>query len=390
MRALYLAFAIPALIAASVPLRPAAPLLDDEVKTARADQAAAEAESKRLDLIAANAKGAADRLAAQQAAAAQAIDAAEARITATQTELRLASARLDQFRVARAVAQRPVSALLAGLAMMGERPPILVLADRGGVDELVKTRILLDSTMPVVRRRAAELAARIASGQRIEAAAADARSALLAGRRDLIARQQHFAALEHKALAASLAAGGAALNAGDRVIAGRETLADMTGPDRASAAAIAAELIAAEPAPARPGATSGAAPEAPFAYDLPVEAEVTRGLAEIDRGGVRSRGIALAARRGSQLTVPADGIVRFAGPFRDYDGVVIIDHGNGWMSLIVNLATPLQAGAAVRRGEPLGRALGEIEVELSHNGQRVSPAIIAGSYDPLSKGEKGG
>ena len=88
--------------------------------------------------------------------------------------------------------------------------------------------------------------------------------------------------------------------------------------------------------------------------------------------------------------MPADGIVRFAGPFRDYDGVVIIDHGNGWISLIVNLATPLQAGAAVRRGEPLGRALGEIEVELSHNGQRVSPAIIAGSYDPLSKGEKGG
>ena len=29
----------------------------------------------------------------------------------------------------------------------------------------------------------------------------------------------------------------------------------------------------------------------------------------------------------------------FSGPFRDYDGVLIIDHGGGWMSLIVNVAS---------------------------------------------------
>ncbi len=72
-----------------------------------------------------------------------------------------------------------------------------------------------------------------------------------------------------------------------------------------------------------------------------------------------------ATRRGSTVQVPADGIIRFAGPFRDYDGIVIIDHGGGWMSLIVNLASPLARGSRVRSGEPLGRALGPIEVELS-------------------------
>jgi len=72
-----------------------------------------------------------------QAAAVQAIDAAEARITATETQLRLASAKLSAFRTQLALAERPVSALLAGLAMISERPPILALADRGGVDELV-------------------------------------------------------------------------------------------------------------------------------------------------------------------------------------------------------------------------------------------------------------
>ena len=390
MRFLALALAVPALIAASAPVQPAAPLFDDQVKAARAEQASAETEANRLEAIAAKAKGEAERLAAEQAAAAQAIDAAEARITATEAELGLASARLAAYRRALQLAQRPVSALLAGLAMLGQRPPILALADRGGVDELVKTRILLKATMPVIRRRSSALAARIASGQQMEQAATEARAALLADRQGLVERQQRFAALEQRAQAATLAAGGAALTAGDRVIAGREALDQMAAQGRASAVALAGELIASGAAPARPGTSRGQAPGAPFAYDMPVEAQVIRGLAEIDRGGVRSRGLMLATSRGAQLRVPADGILRFSGPFRDYDGIVIIDHGNGWNSVIVNLATPLRVGQAVKRGQPLGRALGAIEVELSHNGQRLSPAIIAGSSQALSNKTKGG
>ena len=74
------------------------------------------------------------------------------------------------------------------------------------------------------------------------------------------------------------------------------------------------------------------------------------------------------------VAVPADGIVRFSGPFRDYDGIVIIDHGRGWMSLIVNVASPLKPGARVRLGAPLATA-----VEASRTGahfvrQRRGPA----------------
>jgi septal ring factor EnvC (AmiA/AmiB activator) len=377
------------LIAASTPVQPIAPLLTDQVRAARAEQSAAEAEATKLEAIAARAKGAAARLAAEQAAAAQSIDAAEARITAAEAELGLASARLAAYRRALQVAQRPVSALLAGLAMLGQRPPILALADRGGVDELVKTRILLKATMPVLRRRSSALAAQIERGQQMEQAAASARAALLAGRQGLVVRQQRFAALEQRALAATLASGGAALLAGDRAIAGRESLAELAAKGRGSAALVA-ELIAIGPAPARPGPTDGLKVGVPFTYDLPAEARVTRGLAEIDRGGVRSPGLVLATEQGAQLRVPADGTLRFSGPFRDHDGIVIIDHGKGWNSLIVNLASPLPVGRSVKRGEPLGRALGPIEVELSHNGRRQSPAIIAGSSKTLSNKPKGG
>jgi hypothetical protein len=60
------------------------------------------------------------------------------------------------------------------------------------------------------------------------------------------------------------------------------------------------------------------------------------------------------------------------------------------MSLIVNVASPLKAGDRVRIGDPLGRALGRLEVELSQNGRKVSPALIAGSSRTLSNGREGG
>ena len=47
------------------------------------------------------------------------------------------------------------------------------------------------------------------------------------------------------------------------------------------------------------------------------------------------------------MQVPASGTIRFAGPFRNYDGIVIIDHGDGWMSLILKVSTQLEAGARV-------------------------------------------
>jgi septal ring factor EnvC (AmiA/AmiB activator) len=110
----------------------------------------------------------------------------------------------------------------------------------------------------------------------------------------------------------------------------------------------------------------------------------------VDASGVKARGITLATPRGGAVVAPATGVVRFAGPFRDYDGILIIDHGGGWMSLIVNLTSEMSVGTRVEVGRPVGRALGPIDIELSQNGRRLSPALIAGSSVSLSKARKGG
>ena len=392
MRIAAVILVLPLLAGASAPVQQAAPPLDVQLQQARAAQASAEKEAARLEQAAARARGDLDRLHAEQAASAQAIEAAEARITAADVQLRLTSAYVAAHRQQLAEQQRPVSSLLAGLALMADRPPILAIAGGGGTDELVKVRVLLESTIPVIRARTAKLSAELNEGQRLKQAAMAAQRELVQSRQNLMTRRQQFASLEQRALQLAAKSSSRALTAGDVAIAAGENVESLKGAQASSraAASMAAELAGLGPAPPRPIAPQGSSPMPSFAYDLPAAGAITEGLAYVNESGVRARGITLATSRGAPVTAPAGGTVRFSGPFQDYDGVLIVDHGGGWMSLIVNVASTLHPGDRVELGQPVGRALGPLQVELSQNGRRISPALIAGSSQTLSKGPKGG
>ena len=380
------------LIAGSAPAQPQAEPLELQLKRAQAEQAAAEAQTARLEREAGRAQGEVAQLRARQAAAAQAIEAAEARITSADMELRLASAYLDVRRRRLVEERRPLASLLAGLAVMAQRPPLLAIAQRGSTDEFVKVRILLDSTLPVIRARTAALSAEMREGEQLERAAGAARAQLIQGRQDLVAKREQFAALEREAMLSAASASAEALSAGDVAIAASESVEQLTSGQAGSreAARLAAALAQMDAAPRRPAPPESAAPPAPLAYRLPVAAPVVEGLGSVNASGIRSRGLTLATGRGTPVTAPAAGTVRFSGPFRSYDGVMIIDHGSGWISLLVNVRSPLKAGDRVRLGDAVGRTLGPLTVELSQNGRRISPALIAGSSATLSKNGKGG
>ena len=379
-------------VASSAPAQQGGATLDQALAQARAEQARAESEVRRLEQAAARARDEAGRLSAERAAAAEAIAAGEARITAADAQLRLVGARVAALNRRLAEQRRPVGSLLASLAMMAQRPPLLAIADRGSTDEFVKVRVLLDSTLPAIRARTAAVSHELEQGRRLERAAAGARAELLASREALDRRRRSFAALEQKALAAAAAVGGQAVGVGDVAIAAGEDIERMRreAAHGRSAWSLAAELGALGPAPPRPVPPEGRAPGLPFAYELPAVAAVIEGFGSVDDSGVRSRGVTLATPRGALVEAPAAGTVRFSSPYRSHDGIVIIDHGRGWLSLIVNVASPLKAGQRVRLGSPLGRALGPLGVELSQNGRRISPALIAGSSQTLSKGRKDG
>ncbi|MEO7365514.1 MAG: peptidoglycan DD-metalloendopeptidase family protein [Sphingomicrobium sp.] len=387
-----LLLAVPLLLAASAPVQPEAETVDQALQRARSEARAADTRVRQLESAAGQARGEAAKLQAQQAAAAEAISAAESRISAADAERRIIATRLAGRRQHLEQQQRPVASLLAGLAMMARRPPLLALASDSSMEEFVRVRLLLDASLPVIRRRTAALSAELAEGQKLERAALASRQASARSRDELTARRREFAQLEARALHSAELSGSAAVGAGDVVLARGEDIDQLAGEAQRSrsAAQIASEIAGLGPAPERPAPPGEPVPRPPLDYRLPASARVVGGLGEVNASGVKSRGLTLATSRGTLVAVPAAGIIRFAGPFRDYDGIVIIDHGRGWMSLIVNVRSSLAPGARVGAGDPLGRALGPLGVELSHNGLRASPALIAGSSATLSKGSKGG
>ena len=393
MRRSALIIATPLLLAAgSAPLAAPAEPIDLALARARTEAADADRQVARLEAAAARAGDEASKLRSAQAAAAAAISAAEARISAADLRAKMVGALVAARRERLARQQRPVASLLAGLATMARRPPLLTLADEGSVDEFVRVRALLDTTLPVIRQRTAALSAELAEGRRLERATLDARREIARGRDELAERQTRFAQLERRALALYASLSGQSLIVGDVALARGEEAESLgrEAQDRRSAARLAAELAALAPAPPRPFGPVGEPAPPPLPYQLPLASRLIEGLGEVSSSGVRSRGVTLAAPRGVSLAAPADGKIVFAGPFRSREGIVIIDHGGGWMTLISNASTPLAVGTRVRRGEPLGRALDDISVELSHRGRPVSAALIAGSSQVLSKAAKAG
>ena len=390
-RLLPLLIALPALASASAPVVPTE-TIDQALARSRAEASAAEREAERLERLAERAKDEALELRARQAAAAQAIAAAEARISAANAEARLLGARLAAQREKLRRQQMPATALLAGLTMMARRPPLLAIAEGDSTEEMVRVRLLLDATLPAIRARTAALSAELASGRRLEQAMFAARSRIADERDGLAERQRRFAELEQRAMRLAERRGGEALDAGDVALARGEEAERLTSASgtMASGRQLAAELAGTGVAPPRPFAVEGRPPQPPLAYRLPAQAPVVGGFAEVSAAGIRSRGLSLATRRGQPLAAPAEGTIRFVGPYRRHDGVVIIDHGDGWISLILNARSDFSVGQTVRLGQQIGHALGPISVELSQNGRHVSPALIAGSSAALSKGaEKG-
>ena len=372
------------LAAASAPVGSQAEPVDVELLRARQEAQAAEAEMQRLEQAASKARDEAARLAAERQAAAAAIAASEAAISAADAEVRLAEAQVAMRSARLTQRQAPLAALLAGIVSMGRRPPLLSIVDSSSVGEFVRVRALLDTTLPVIRARTADLSGELAESRHAQASAREARARLTGARQQLEQRQQRFAALEAKASERAARFGAGAVGAADVLVASieSEALAMSVAQQRGAALKLAAELGSLPASPPRPGNADVLPP--PFLYRLPIGARLTQGFGAVSETGIRSRGLSFDAVRGDQVTVPADGIIAFAGPFRRHDGVVIIDHGGGWMSLLTGVRTELAKGQRVKIGEPLGRALGSMTVELSTNGTPVSAALIAGSSQMVS------
>lgn len=81
---------------------------------------------------------------------------------------------------------------------------------------------------------------------------------------------------------------------------------------------------------------------------------ITKFHTELSKGVV-SNGIDIKTASKAQVIAPFDGTVIFAGPFKNFANLLIIDHGEGYTSLLSGLAeTDAQVGQMLLAGEPVG------------------------------------
>lgn len=108
----------------------------------------------------------------------------------------------------------------------------------------------------------------------------------------------------------------------------------------------------------------------------PVQGYIVQKFGDETVSGAHLKGMTLKARTGSPVVSPFDGHVLFSGPFKSYGQMIIVDNGDGYITLLAGLGEiTTSVGQEVMAGEPIGR-IGKGEnmyIEIRKNGQPINP-----------------
>jgi murein hydrolase activator len=352
----------------------------------------AEARAARLTAEAEAATEAATRTASEAAALAARIQQAEADIEAARARLTIARQARAALTARLAEKQEPTARLTAALQTAARRPLALSALQPGSLKDVVHVRAVLDSAVPQIRARTAVLRADLDRGRALEVEAGRAVGSLQASEGTLRQRRAELAALENQQRLASRTARGAALREAERALALAEEARDLDGlVEKLGEVAAVRRDLAALPGPVlRPADLSAplaAAPDnvpaladsapPPGDLQLPVQGRTLVGFGAQRGSGLASTGLTLAPAAGAQVVAPGRGRVAFAGAYRGFGRIIIIEHDGGWTSLVTGLdRVEVAVGDMVISGSPVGltsAGSGAVTFELRRGGDPVNP-----------------
>ncbi len=90
--------------------------------------------------------------------------------------------------------------------------------------------------------------------------------------------------------------------------------------------------------------------------EYPAQGQILKRFGDDDGLGSTLRGLAVATRNDAQVTAPIDGKVEFAGPFRSYGQLLILNAGEGYLVLMAGMnEISADMGQSIRAGEPVGK-----------------------------------
>jgi len=263
--------------------------------------------------------------------------------------------------------------VLAALQRAGRRtPPALLVRPEDALQSL-RTAMLLGAVVPELRGRAERLAADLGELVALRKQIATERDKLALDRDRLKDDQIRLSALvderqrQQAAFEKDMETEGArAVALSKQVDSLQGLIAKMEQDLKTAAKAAATATMQGTPAlangkpnsalfkdPSRQSpAIAFASAKGLFAY--PVNGSKIRDFGGSDGAGGVEKGISLATRPGAQVTTPCDGWVVYAGPFRSYGQLLILNAGGGYHVLIAGMERiSVNIGQFVLTGEPV-------------------------------------
>lgn len=272
--------------------------------------------------------------------------------------------------------------ILATLQRMGRSPPPALLVRPEDVMSAIRSAMLIGAVLPDVRGQADKLADDLAELVAVRTEIEDATNQLRSDYKALSEEQTRLALLLDKkreevsestselAIQQQKASELAKKAVGLKELIGsmeEQIAAVQTAQQESIKAAEAARREAAEKAAARTtqskrqalGDQGRISPAIPFEetrglLPLPVSGALLADFGTPDEAGDKRKGITIAARAGSTVIAPADGWVVYAGPFRTYGQLLILNAGDEYHLVLAGMETiNVELGQFVLSGEPI-------------------------------------
>jgi septal ring factor EnvC (AmiA/AmiB activator) len=312
----------------------------------------------------------------------------EAQVAATETRLKALDGNELGIRKSLEGRRAVIGEVLAALQRIGHRPPPALIASPEDALQSVRTAMLLGAVLPEMRHEVEALASDLTNlldvrkkiaGERDRlktevASLGDERTRMTA----LVGERQKQQAEREKALNAERARASQLAHQVDNLkdlIAKLEQGLDPT--TRAAREAGRGDKRSAMSALRDPGRL---APAVSFAslrgqVPIPVNGVKLKEFGVPDGVGGVEKGVSIATRAGAQVTAPADGWVVYAGPFRSYGQLLILNAGNGYHILLAGMERiSVDLGQFVLTGEP---------VAVMGNGSHIAAILATGSSQPV-------
>jgi len=268
--------------------------------------------------------------------------------------------------------QADIVEVLAALQRAGRRSPPALLIRPEDALQSVRTAMLLGSLVPELRARAEKLAGELGELAAVRKAIGTERDRLAADRDKLKDDQMRLSVLveerqrKQAAVEKDLEAEGTRAITLSRQVDSLQDLIPKMEQDLKSAAKAAASASLqgatagnSKPDPAALKNPNRRSPAVAFAaakglFALPVYGTKIRDFGGADGVGGIEKGISLSTRPGAQVTTPCDGWVVYAGPFRSYGQLLILNAGGGYHVLIAGMdRISVNIGQFVLTGEPV-------------------------------------